>query len=100
MRDYARRLNHMIIHGRSPPSRVTHRAHILAPSSATQSVDQPLRCPEAAGHGAYGLRVARAVDHVECRTARLVLEANQVAVRGFGMLFGDRSTGRNKIEER
>jgi hypothetical protein len=46
------------------------------------------------------LRVARAVDHLECRTGRLVLEANQVAVRGFGMLFGDCRPDGNKIEER
>jgi len=50
---------------------------------------------------------------LECRTGRLVLEANEVllwsvlekagapvAVRGFGMLFDDRQPDGNKTEER
>jgi len=54
-----------------------------------------------------------AVHHLECRTGRLVLEANQVllwsvlenagapvTVRGFGMLFDDRQPDGNKTEER
>jgi maleate isomerase len=55
----------------------------------------------------------RVVHHLECRTGRLVLEANEVllwsvlekagapvAVRRFGMLFDDRQPDGNKIEER
>jgi len=68
---------------------------------------------EAVFIGGNGFRAARAVHHLECRTGRLVLEANQVllwsvlenagapvTVRGFGMLFGDRRPDGNKIEER
>ena len=68
---------------------------------------------EAAFIGGNGFRAARAVHHLECRTGRLVLEANQfllwsilekagapVAVRGVGMLFDDRQPDENKTEER
>jgi len=64
---------------------------------------------EAVFIGGNGFRAARAVHHLESRTGRLVLEANQVllwsvlestgapiAVRGFGMLFDDRRPDRNK----
>jgi maleate isomerase len=63
--------------------------------------------------GGNGFRAARAVHDLECRTGRLVLEANQVllwsvlenagapvAVRGFGMLFDDRQPDGTKMEER
>jgi maleate isomerase len=65
---------------------------------------------EAVFIGGNGFRAAHAVHHLERRTGRLVLEANQVllwsalaklgvplAVRGFGKLFDDRQ---NKAEER
>lgn len=58
---------------------------------------------EAVFMGGNGFRAARAVRHLESRTGRLVLEANQVllwsvlgsagapiAVRGFGMLFDEK----------
>jgi len=58
---------------------------------------------EAVFLGGNGLRAARAVRHLESRTGRLVLAANQVllwsvlksagapiAVRGFGMLFDEK----------
>jgi len=63
--------------------------------------------------GGNGFRAARAVHHLECRTGRLVLEANQVllwsvlentgapvAVRGFGKLFDHRQPDGNTMEER
>ena len=68
---------------------------------------------EAVFIGGNGFRAARAVHHLECRTGRLVLEANHVllwsvlestgapvVVRGFGMLFDDRQPDGNKLEER
>jgi maleate isomerase len=68
---------------------------------------------EAVFIGGNGFRAARAVHHLECRTGRLVLEADQVllwyvlenagapvTVRGFGMLFDDRQPDGNKTEER
>lgn len=68
---------------------------------------------EAVFIGGNGFRAARAVHHLECRTGRLVLEANHfllwsilekagapVAVRAVGMLFDDRQPDGNKIEER
>ena len=68
---------------------------------------------EAVFIGGNGFRAARAIHHLERRTGRLVLEANQVllwsvlrsagapmAVRGFGMLFDDRQPDGNKTEER
>jgi maleate isomerase len=57
--------------------------------------------------GGNGFRAARAIHHLECRTGRLVLEANQVllwsvlenagtpvAVRGFGRLFDEHCKGK------
>jgi maleate isomerase len=68
---------------------------------------------EAVFIGGNGFRAARAIHHLERRTGRLVLEANQVllwsvlenagspmAVRGFGMLFDDRQPDGNKTKER
>jgi maleate isomerase len=68
---------------------------------------------EAVFIGGNGFQAARAIHHLERRTGRLVLEANQVllwsvlenagalmAVRGFGMLFDDRQPDGNKTKER
>jgi maleate isomerase len=68
---------------------------------------------EAVFIGGNGFRAARAIHHLEGRTGRLVLEANQVllwsvlhsvgapvAVRGFGRLFDDDQPDGNKIKER
>jgi maleate cis-trans isomerase len=68
---------------------------------------------EAVFIGGNGFRATRAVHHLECRTGRLVLEANQVlpwsvlenagapvTVRGFGTLFDDRQPDGNNTEER
>ena len=68
---------------------------------------------EAVFIGGNGFPAARAIHHLERRTGRLVLEANQVllwsilentgapvAVRGFGRLFDDRQPAGNKTKER
>ncbi len=68
---------------------------------------------EAVFIGGNGLRAAHAIHHLECRTGRLVLEANQVllwsvlehagvpvAVRGFGRLLDERLPDGNKTKEK
>jgi maleate isomerase len=68
---------------------------------------------EAVFIGGNGFQAARAIHHLERRTGRLVLEANQVllwsilentgasvAVRGFGRLFDDRQPAGNKTKEK
>jgi maleate isomerase len=68
---------------------------------------------EAVFIGGNGFRAAAAVHHLERRTGRLILEANQallwsvlenagapMAVRGFGMLFDDQQPDGNKTTER
>jgi maleate isomerase len=68
---------------------------------------------EAVFIGGNGFQAARAIHHLERRTGRLVLEANQVllwsvlenagapvAVRGFGRLFDDRQPAGNNAKER
>jgi maleate isomerase len=67
---------------------------------------------EAVFIGGNGFQAARAIHHLERRTGRLVLEANQVllwsvlesagapvAVRGFGMLFDDLQPDGSKAEK-
>ncbi|WP_152364998.1 maleate cis-trans isomerase family protein [Microlunatus speluncae] len=67
---------------------------------------------EAVFLGGNGFRAARAVHPLECRTGRLVVEANQVLlwsvlehtevpviVRGFGKLFDDRQPDGNTMKE-
>ena len=91
-----------------------HDPSQIEPAMVVEWVAQHLcHRAEAVFIGGNGFRAARAVHHLECRTGRLVLQANQVllwsvlesagvpvAVRGFGMLFDDRQPDGNKIEER
>jgi maleate isomerase len=86
----------------------------IEPAMVVEWVAQHLRHrAEAIFIGGNGFQAARAILHLERRTGRLVLEANQVllwsvlesvgapmAVRGFGMLFDDRQPGGNKTKER
>jgi maleate isomerase len=86
----------------------------IQPAMVVEWVAQHLRHrAEAIFIGGNGFQAARAIHHLERRTGRLVLEANQVllwsvlkdtgapmAVRGFGMLFDDRQPDGNKTKER
>ncbi|QNE21406.1 maleate cis-trans isomerase [Kribbella qitaiheensis] len=86
----------------------------VQPAMVVEWVAQHLRHrAEAVFIGGNGLRAARAIHHLESRTGRLVLQANQVllwsvlqhagapvTVRGFGKLFDDRRPDGNKTEER
>jgi maleate isomerase len=91
-----------------------HDPSQIEPAMVVEWVTQHLcRRAEAVFIGGNGFRAARAVHHLERRTGRLVLEANQVllwsvlentgasvAVRGFGRLFDDRQPDGNKTRER
>lgn len=85
----------------------------IEPAMVVEWVAQhlPLRA-EAVFIGGNGFQAARAIQHLERRTGRLVVEANQVllwsvlqsagapmAVRGFGMLFDDPQLGNNEAKE-
>lgn len=54
---------------------------------------------EAVFIGGNGFQAVPAIHHLERRTGRLVLEANQVLL-WFGMLFDDRHPDGNKTKER
>jgi maleate isomerase len=86
----------------------------IEPAMVVEWVAQHLcRRAEAVFIGGNGFQAARAIHHLEGRTGRLVLEANQVllwsvlesagapvAVRGFGRLFDDRQPDGTKTKER